>query len=404
MSRSPKMNFDELESQKENVTAQKRGRSMKLLMNLQRNPLQIKQTKISFQNRLSKIGEMDEPLQFFLEYIYWGEHAWIQGPTLKASGMLEVIEICLLHCQDFEKYLNNLEYVKLWLKYIQLFTTSTEEKRDLFIYMFRRRIGIKLVIFYTQFSELLIEMRNLKEAFKVITYALKSNIEDSGSLETTLEYINSILLEDTNNFNDLDQLFDDSNQPTILNRERELIRREFNERQLPTEQATDLNFQANERSKPEIRPGPSSKNKNLVYQDDSDDYIDGNLIINDTAPNNFQVKSERDKENKKEVELLISSVSLNPLKQSENSICINKLKEKMNIFNDFTNSREPVYKIIHLMNGKKPEKIDCNFKLIYDNRDEQKNSVEEILAISRGIHTKNKKSGQSEHFEKKRKV
>lgn len=381
-----RVNFEELEAQKENVVVRQGGRSAGLLLDLQRNPLRVKEAQMGFQQQLSKLPQMEDPLQFFLEYIDWSEHAWTQGPTLKASGMLEVVETCLLYCQSFEKYLNNLDYVKLWLRYIKLFTANTTEQRDLFIYMFRRKIGVKLANFYDKFSELLLEMEKLQEAYKIIKFALKNNVDNVDSLSTTFEYIKSLLNESTGHRDELDQLFSDSNRPTILDREYTLIRLEYNERQT---------------QKSRTQPA----NKNFVYQDDSDDgYLDDNLVTDETVPSTFQVKSERDKENKRQIEPIVPTISLNPLKQSENFIEVSKPKGKMNIFNDSTNNRTPVFKLIYFQDGKKPEKIDCNFELLYDSQDSQTNCIEEILAISRGIRLKKGESDELKHSEKKRKI
>ena len=56
-------------------------------------------------------------------------------------------------------------------------------------------------------------------------------------------------------------------------------------------------------------------------------------------------------------------------------------------------ANNPVYKIINPGNGRKPERIDCNFNLIYqENNHIDSYNFEQILAISRNVYNKKKKT------------
>lgn len=117
------INFEEIETQKENILPLKEGRSAAALSKAIHQPLvEINQVKSSFEQRLiDELPALSDPITLYLEYIKWLNNAYPQGGNSKQSGMLTLLERCLSHLKDLERYRNDVRFLKIWFWYIGTF-------------------------------------------------------------------------------------------------------------------------------------------------------------------------------------------------------------------------------------------------------------------------------------------
>ncbi|GAX70386.1 subunit of spindle-assembly checkpoint complex [Saccharomyces cerevisiae] len=334
------INFEEIETQKENILPLKEGRSAAALSKAIHQPLvEINQVKSSFEQRLiDELPALSDPITLYLEYIKWLNNAYPQGGNSKQSGMLTLLERCLSHLKDLERYRNDVRFLKIWFWYIELFTrNSFMESRDIFMYMLRNGIGSELASFYEEFTNLLIQKEKFQYAVKILQLGIKNKARPNKVLEDRLNHLLRELGE--NNI----QLGNETSMDSL-------------------ESTSDV----------ELFETPNRG----VYRDGWE---------------NFDLKAERNKENNLRISVLEANTNLGELKQHEMSSQKKRpYDEKLPIFRDSIGRSDPVYQMINTKD-QKPEKIDCNFKLIYCEDEESKGgrlefSLEEVLAISRNVY------------------
>lgn len=407
------VSFDELEDDKENYSYQRRGRSVSLISQLKSTSENSnKLNKNEYWERiLQQVYLVDDPLPLFIEYIETESHNIMGDWTSKKSNLLEVNELCLLYCQRFDKYKNDPKYLNVWLDYCTNFF-SMEDQIDIFYYMYRSNICTQLSDLYSYFVDIFILLKRYSEAYRIINLGIHAGAKPEKQL---LDELN--LLKDDENFDflQMDGLTNhgsssssssstsqDSNlnshlafqinynEPNlILNQERNNLIWEYQNRK------ERYNNEPNN-TKEKQKEGNSKPNNLGIYRDDEFEADDGsklNNIFNDGSviPSlsdieselKFQSRKEKFKENK---HLIIGKIEpnsqLEPLKQVVSAALDQpRANNKLSIFNDNIRRNGPIYKIIHI-EGKKPEKIDCNFNLIYYKAGIEY-SIEEILALFR---------------------
>lgn len=375
--------FDVIESNKENVIPLKDGRSASSLVEgLQATTESIQSRKITFERRLIEdLENMDDPLELFLEYISWTNHVFPQGGTSKKSDMLDILERCLLYFKDIETYYNDPRYLKIWLWYIELYCSmSFTEAKDVYIYMLRKGIGIKLSLLYEEFSQLLYDNDYYSDALEMLKLGLQENSRPTKRLEKRLESMESDLINNNININNplyskLD--LNNSNLPKLV---------------LGKEGNDIITNGENIITNTHIPIQNKSKQKYTIFHDDPEERRTDNLtngLIRQNPSNNLQSKSQRTKENKLLYGQINASSNLGKIKQ-EDAYAIKLLKnsKKLPIFQDTLGRSGPIYKILEVP-GKKKEVIDCNFDLIYHPNGEEF-CFEELLAISRNIYNQPK--------------
>lgn len=374
-------NFAHIELEKENILPLKDGRSAKRLSEiLQQDSLDLNSTRLAYERRLlDDLEDLDDPLELFLDYITWLNDVSPQGGTSKKSGILDVMERCLMYFRDMETYKNDPRLLKLWLWYIELFSrNSNQESSDIFVYMLRKRIGSKLSLYYEEFSGLLFEMKRYKEAYHMMKLGINESARPQSRLSRRLSDFEVKLREMNIDFHSplTDTHFLESQSPRfVLGRERSSI----------ISDRTELNHTSHERLQ-----NDSSNNVSLKYKvfNDGGAFNNENDRIHNEGWDVLDAVSNKNKENKSPKSNLAASSNLGKLRQEE-SLALLEGKpsmEKLPIFKDSIGRSDPVYKILEVP-GKKPEKIDCNFKLLYPNSNEEF-CIEEILAISRKIYYK----------------
>lgn len=374
-------NFDEIEIEKENILPLKEGRSAQgLSQTLREDASQLNTTRLAFERRLlEELEDMDDPFELFMEYITWINHAYPQGGSSKQSGMLDVLERCLMYLRDMETYRNDPRFLKLWLWYIELFAAdSTQESKDIYIYMLRKQIGSKLSLFYESFGALLFEMGRYREAHYILRMGIEENARPQHRLLKRLDEFETRLRSmnvDLESGPQVGPQFLEPSSSVILGRERSSVI--FNGRSgISTDGQVDDESHAKPAKYDIFRDTENPESVNNDINVNGWDILDG--------------RANRTKENQVNLARIVSGSNVGGIQQVAAQPTKEGALDKLTIFKDALGRSDPVYKIVRTP-GKRPEKIDCNFNLIYpDDRDEY--CFEEILARSRNLYLKREKT------------
>ncbi|CAR29586.1 hypothetical protein ZYGR_0AD02690 [Zygosaccharomyces rouxii] len=367
--------FEAIEPEKENIIPLKEGRSARgLAQALTLGSSELHDTRVQYERRLlEELEDMDDPLELFLEYISWINNAFPQGGTSKKSGMLDVIERCIMYFKDMETYKNDPRYLKVWLWYVELYSSDVlQESKDIFVYMFRKRIGAKLTLFYEEFATLLFQMEKFNEAHNILKLGVEENSRPQNRLLRKLNEFEVKLRELNVNFsqeNAADTRFLSSDPNSFI---------------LGRRRASFTNNENNVNPQPQGHQQQASKYE--VFQDNNIPDSNNSENINREGWDVLESKATRRKENKQHSLLLEPGSNVGTIEQTSDVIPNKRpsSSQKLAIFKDDLGRSDPVYKILHVP-GKKPEKIDCNFDLIYPNPGEEY-CIEEILAKSRDLY------------------
>ncbi|QLQ81128.1 hypothetical protein HG537_0E04830 [Torulaspora globosa] len=365
-------NFNEIEEEKENILPLRDGRSARGLSEvLQEDLSQLNSTRLIFERRLlEEIEDMDDPLELFMEYINWINHAYPQGGNSKKSGMLDILERCLMYFRDMETYRNDPRLLKVWLWYIELFCVeSDQDSREIFIYMLRKRIGNKLALFYESFAASLFEAGKFTEAHVILKMGVDENARPQNRLLKRLEELEMKLEVMNIEPRTADRGFLETSSELVLGRGRSSLLTRMQE--------------------VGVGNAPLDGDNRLAKYDVFRDEENANNVNEPLRKGGWDLldsRANRSKENQLSSTRIVSGSNLGKIDQEEDYQRRQASSEKLPIFKDSLGISEPVYKLVQVA-GKKPEKIDCNFNLIYPASNEEF-CIEEILAISRNVYHK----------------
>ena len=155
------INFDVIETQKENIQSLPGGRSAKSLALLY-SPISIQKTasfsetqnlkltiREEYEHELLTIGEADDPLDIYDRYIKWTMDAYPSAQATHESGLLPLLERATKSFLTTAHYRNDARYLKIWLLYIKLFADSP---RETYAFLARHNIGDNMALFYEEFA------------------------------------------------------------------------------------------------------------------------------------------------------------------------------------------------------------------------------------------------------------
>ncbi|EAS35793.3 BUB protein kinase [Coccidioides immitis RS] len=157
------INFDVIESQKENIQALPTGRSAKALVaaisplnsgNYSRCSPDDTQSvndsiRAEYERELEAVGESDDPLDIYDRYVKWTLDAYPSAQATTKSGLLPLLERATKTFLSSSHYKNDPRYLRLWLHYIRLFSDAP---RETFAFLSRHGIGEGLALFYEEFA------------------------------------------------------------------------------------------------------------------------------------------------------------------------------------------------------------------------------------------------------------
>jgi checkpoint serine/threonine-protein kinase len=158
------IDFEIIETQKENIQSLPSGRSAKALAQLYTPPLSSssaqcpppshsqdlnKAIRQEYEKELQAIDESDDPLDIYDRYVKWTLDAYPSAQNTPQSQLCTLLERATKAFQSSTHYKNDPRYLKLWLHYIRFFSDSP---RETFAYLARHNIGDGLALFYEEFA------------------------------------------------------------------------------------------------------------------------------------------------------------------------------------------------------------------------------------------------------------
>ncbi len=157
------INFDLIETHKENIQQLPGGRSARQLVNiLSPTPTGKSQTpsfddtktlndaiRHEYELEVQNIAESDDPLDVFDRYVKWTLNAYPSAQATPQSQLLTLLERATKAFLTSSHYKNDPRYLKLWLHYIRWFSDAP---RETFAYLSRHNIGEGLALFYEEFA------------------------------------------------------------------------------------------------------------------------------------------------------------------------------------------------------------------------------------------------------------
>ncbi|QIW99822.1 hypothetical protein AMS68_005340 [Peltaster fructicola] len=155
------IDFEVIESHKENIQALPNGRSAKALAQIYSPPLlganaspaftNDAQTKArgAFERELLQADEADDPLDIYDRYVKWTLDTYPSAQATPQSQLLPLLERATKAFQSSAQYKNDSRYLKLWLQYIRLFSDAP---REVFVFLARNNIGESLAVYYEEYA------------------------------------------------------------------------------------------------------------------------------------------------------------------------------------------------------------------------------------------------------------
>ncbi|KAI9835272.1 MAG: hypothetical protein M1819_002416 [Sarea resinae] len=157
------INFDVIETQKENIQSLPGGRSARTLASIfspspadkyiSPTPSDTRNindaVRQEFEQEIIAIAESDDPLDIYDRYVKWTLEAYPSAQATPQSQLLPLLERATKAFLTSTHYKNDPRYLKLWLHYIRLFSDSP---RETFAFLARHAIGEGLALFYEEFA------------------------------------------------------------------------------------------------------------------------------------------------------------------------------------------------------------------------------------------------------------
>ncbi|KAL8709482.1 MAG: hypothetical protein Q9225_007445 [Loekoesia sp. 1 TL-2023] len=156
------IDFDIIETHKENIQSLPGGRSAKALastfapLNLSSKTPSPGDTRNlndairqDYELELAAIADSDDPLDIYDRYVKWTLNAYPSAQATPESQLRPLLERATKAFQSATHYKNDPRYLKLWLNYIRFFSDAP---RETFAYLSRHNIGEGLALFYEEFA------------------------------------------------------------------------------------------------------------------------------------------------------------------------------------------------------------------------------------------------------------
>ena len=171
------INFDIIETHKENIQSLPGGRSAKALVStlapITKRPLGPTPgdtrnlndaIREEYELEIVAISDSDDPLDIYDRYVKWTFSAYPSAQATPESQLRPLLERATKAFQTTSHYKNDPRYLKLWLNYIRFFSDAP---RETFTYLARHNIGEGLALFYEEFAAWLEGAGRWKQADEV---------------------------------------------------------------------------------------------------------------------------------------------------------------------------------------------------------------------------------------------
>ena len=155
------IDFNVIETQKENIQSLPGGRSAKNLsllcspisleksVNLSETQNAKQAVRQTFENELANIADADDPLDIYNRYINWTTDAYPSAQATTESQLLPLLERATKSFLTTTHYKNDARYLKIWLLYIRLFSDAP---RETYAFLARHGVGENLALFYEEYA------------------------------------------------------------------------------------------------------------------------------------------------------------------------------------------------------------------------------------------------------------
>ena len=156
------INFDIIETHKENIQSLPGGRSAKALATAFAPPSLFSPVptpgatrnlndaiRQEYELEIIAIADSDDPLDIYDRYVKWTLNAYPSAQATPESQLRPLLERATKAFQTIAHYKNDPRYLKLWLTYIRFFSDAP---RETFAYLARHNIGEGLALFYEEFA------------------------------------------------------------------------------------------------------------------------------------------------------------------------------------------------------------------------------------------------------------
>jgi checkpoint serine/threonine-protein kinase len=150
------IDFDIIETHKENIQALPSGRSARSLARIFSPVASASQTqdindtaRAEFESEVATADESDDPLDIFDRYVKWTLDTYPSAQSTPSSQLLPLLERATKAFIKDDQYKNDPRYLKLWLHYIRFFSDAP---RETFAYLSRHGVGEKLALYYEEFA------------------------------------------------------------------------------------------------------------------------------------------------------------------------------------------------------------------------------------------------------------
>lgn len=179
------IDFDLIETHKENIQSLPSGRSARQLVSIL-SPMpsgkssaspSLDETKTlndairqEYEIELQSIDDSDDPLDIYDRYVKWTLNAYPSAQATPQSKLLPLLEKATKTFLTSSHYKNDPRYLKLWLHYIRLFSDTP---RETFAFLARHHIGEGLGLFYEEFAAWLEGYQRWTQAEEVYTLGIE---------------------------------------------------------------------------------------------------------------------------------------------------------------------------------------------------------------------------------------
>lgn len=167
--------FSEIEPHKENIAPSTSGHSAASLAKVfsvdaaESRPGQAAKRQ-EFEKQIAESGELDDPIEPYLEYIKWTNDEFPQGHNAE-SGLLQLLERCTSEFRDASFYKDDSRYLKVWMQYIKY----SDAPKEIFTYLARKEIGKHLATFYEEYAAYLESSGRKRQADEVFQLGITCN-------------------------------------------------------------------------------------------------------------------------------------------------------------------------------------------------------------------------------------
>lgn len=156
------IDFDIIETHKENIQSLPGGRSAKALAATFAPTYLVSTTptpsdtrnlhdavRQDYELEIIAISDSDDPLDIYDRYVKWTLTAYPSAQATAESQLRPLLERATKAFQTAIHYKNDPRYLKFWLTYIRFFSDAPKET---FAYLARHNIGEGLALFYEEFA------------------------------------------------------------------------------------------------------------------------------------------------------------------------------------------------------------------------------------------------------------